>query len=61
MFIVDEVKNLAANIFFKLVELITYWDLCIERKDCCCNTSPIGYWGKGSTVSWYFRIDQRVW
>ena len=25
------------------------------------NTSPIGYWGKGSTVGWYFGIGQRVW
>ena len=40
IFIVDEVKNFAANIFFKLVsasctgirakELVTYWDLCIK-------------------------------
>ena len=29
IFIVDEVKNFAANIFFKLVELVTYWDPCI--------------------------------
>ena len=40
IFIVDEVKNFAANIFFKLVsesrtrirakELVTYWDPCIK-------------------------------
>ena len=30
IFIVDEVKNFAANnIFFKLLELVMYWDLCI--------------------------------
>ena len=29
IFIVDEVKNFAANnIFFKLLELVTYWDSC---------------------------------
>ena len=61
IFIVDELKNFAANIFFKLVELVTYWDSCIERRDCRYNTSPIRYWGKGSTVSWYFGIGQRVW
>ena len=52
IFIVDELKNFAANIVFKLVELVTYWDSCIERKDSHYNTSPIGYWGKGSTVGW---------
>ena len=29
IFIVDKVKNFAANILFKLVELVTYWDPCI--------------------------------
>ena len=33
--------------------LVTYWEPCIERRDCCYITSPIGYWGKGSTVGWY--------
>ena len=41
--------------------LVTYCDSCIEQKDCRYNTSPIGYWGKGSTVGWYFGIGQRVW
>ena len=36
--------------------LVTYWDSCIERRDCCYNTSPIGYWDKGSTVSWYYVL-----
>ena len=26
IFIVDEMKNFAANIFLKLVELVKYWD-----------------------------------
>ena len=30
--------------------LVTYWDSCIEQKDFHYNTSPIGYYGKGSTV-----------
>ena len=44
--------------------LVTYWDLCIDwlvtylepcikRRDCHYITSPIVYWGKGSTVGWY--------
>ena len=33
--------------------LATYWDLCIERRDCRYITSPIGYWDKSLTVSWY--------
>ena len=41
--------------------LITYWDSCIEWRDYRYNTSPNGYWGKGSIVGWYFGIDQRVW
>ena len=41
--------------------LVTYWDVCIELEDYHYNTSPIGYWGKGSTVGWYFGIGQRVW
>ena len=30
--------------------LVTYLELCIEKKDCHYITSPIGYWSKGSTV-----------
>ena len=33
--------------------LVTYWELCIERRDCRYITSPIGYWGKGSIIGWY--------
>ena len=29
IFIVDELKNFAANNLFKLLELVTYWDPCI--------------------------------
>ena len=61
---VGELKNFAANIFLKLVSkpctgirtsnwLVAYWELCIEMRDCHYRTSPIGYWGKGSTVGWY--------
>ena len=28
--------------------LVTYWNLCIEMRDCLYITSLIGYWGKGS-------------
>ena len=37
--------------------LVTYWDLCIERRDYLYNTSPIGYWSKGSTVDWYWILE----
>ena len=30
-----------------------YWEPCIEMKDCHYIISPIGYWGKDSTVGWY--------
>ena len=33
--------------------LVMYWEPCIERRDRHYITSPIGYWGKGSTVGWY--------
>ena len=33
--------------------LVTYWELCITRRDCHYRTSPIGYWDKGSAVGWY--------
>ena len=60
----DELKNFAANIFVKLVSklrigirasnwLVTYWEPCIKMRDCHYKTSPIGYWGKDSTVGWY--------
>ena len=71
MFIVNELKNFAANNLFKLLELVTYWDpytllshvlgFVHQEKDYRYNTSPIGYWRKGSTVGWYFEIGQRVW
>ena len=59
----DELKNFAANNLLKLVIKVMYWDPCnwlvmdwepcIKRRDCHYRTSPIGYWGKGSTVGWY--------
>ena len=36
--------------------LVTYWEPCIERRDCHYITSPIGYWGKSSTISWYYVL-----
>ena len=33
--------------------LVTYWEPCIKIRDCHYKTSLIGYWGKGSIVSWY--------
>ena len=33
--------------------LVTYWEPCIKKRDCHYRISPIGYWGKGSTVGWY--------
>ena len=33
--------------------LVTYQEPCIEMRDYCYITSPIGYWRKSSTVSWY--------
>ena len=59
----DGLKNFAANNLLQLVIevvywdphnwLVTYWELCIKRRNCHYRTSPIGYWGKGSTVGWY--------
>ena len=50
IFTVDELKNFTANNLPQVGVLVTYWDSCIERRDCRYNISPIGYWGKGSTV-----------
>ena len=55
---VNELKNFAANIFLKLVSkprtgiralnwFVTYWEPCIERRDCHYRISPIGYWVLG--------------
>ena len=33
--------------------LVTYWEPCIKRRNCHYRTSPIGYWGKCSTIGWY--------
>ena len=72
IFIINELKNFAANNLLQVCGvshvlvsvhhwLVTYWNLCIEWRDCRYNTSPIEYWGKGSTVGWYYEIGQRVW
>ena len=37
--------------------LVTYWESCIERRDCHYRISLIGYWGKGSTVGWYKILE----
>ena len=37
--------------------LVTYWDSCIKWRDCHYITSPIRYWGKGSTVGWYSVLE----
>ena len=61
---VDELKNFTANILLKLVckpctgictwnWLVTYGKPCIEMRNSHYKTSPIGYWGKGSTIGWY--------
>ena len=72
IFIVDELKNFATNNLLQVdgvshVQecmhhwLVTYWDSCIEPRDYRYNTSPIGYWVKGSNISWYFGIGQMFW
>ena len=58
----DELKNFAANNLLMLVFevaywdphnwLVTYWEPCIKKRNCHYRTSPIGYWGKDSTVGW---------
>ena len=49
----DELKNFAANILLKLVIKSHIGSHALKRRDCHYRTSPIGYWGKGSTVGWY--------
>ena len=63
----DELMNFAANNLLQLVIkvaywdqrnwLVTYWELCIKRRDCHYRTSPIRYWGKDSTVGWYKVLE----
>ena len=36
--------------------LVTYWEPCIERRDCHYIASPIVCWGKGLTVGWYYVL-----
>ena len=59
---VDELKNFAANNLFRLVIEVAYWDphnwlvtslgAVHQKGNCHYTTSPIRYWGKGSTVGW---------
>ena len=59
---VVELKNFAANNLFRLVTevayrdlrnwLVTYLGAVHQKGNCHYKTSPIGYWGKGSTVCW---------
>ena len=63
IFIVDELKNFAANNLLQLMIEVAYWDSrnwlvtyqvpCIKMRNFHYRTSPIGYWGKFSTVCWY--------
>ena len=32
--------------------LVTYLGAVHQKENCHYRTSPIGYWGKGSTVGW---------
>ena len=57
IFIIDEVKNFAANnIFFKLLELVTYQDSCIIGGVHILESSKVLKWQKVSTVSSSIRI-----
>ena len=59
---VDELKNFATNNLLRLVIEVAYWDPCnwlvmylgavLQKGNCHYRTSPIRYWGKGSTVGW---------
>ena len=60
----DELKNFTTNILLKLViksctgirAFIGYsytGSRALKMRDFHYRTSPIGYWGKGSTVGWY--------
>ena len=40
---IDELKNFVANNPSQVGVLVTYWDSCIERRDCRYITSLIGY------------------
>ena len=61
--LLDELKNFAANILLKFVIMCILRSAhlfgqsrtrnrALKRRDCYYRTSPIGYWGKGSTVGW---------
>ena len=47
---VDELKNFVAN---NLLSWCLKSRTGIRATNCHYRTSPIGYWGKGSTIGWY--------
>ena len=49
---VDELKNFAANNWDPRNWLVTYLETVHQKGNCNYKTSPIGYWGKSSTVGW---------
>ena len=70
IFIVDEVKKFSANnihsscwsqshIGIRAKGLVTVWRFVHQgKKKATRRLSPIGYWSKGSTIVWYFRIGK---
>ena len=51
IFIIDEVKNFVASFFFKLLELVTYWDPCIIGGVYILESSEVLKWQKVFAVS----------
>ena len=59
---VDEMKNFAADNLLSWCFEVVYWDprncwshtweSCNRKGNCYYKTSPIGYWGKDSTIGW---------
>ena len=69
IFIVDEVKNFAANnnhsscwssscTGIRAKNQSQIGDLYIKGKKATTKSSPIGYWSEDSPVGWYFEISQ---
>ena len=56
IFIVGWTEELCSQHLPQVGVLVMYWELCIELRECHYITSPIGYWGKGSTISWYLVL-----
>ena len=50
---VDELKNFVAdNLLSWCLKSCTRIRATVRKGNCHYRTSPIGYWGKGSTVGW---------